>query len=198
VAQSGIYNVEYLTFRNDARGLAVLAWWRDRCVEWCYDRVEDGKVADQMYLDVWPQRFPGIVVLQNPGAGLAPWNVEAYDVAEGPSGITVDGVPLIFYHYSSFAITGGETPVFIPASPDYAISERDDRILYAPYEAAIARAIDTARAVAPGYSFGMRRLSEEGQRSGRIALRARLALFVTAVPPLRWLWNAVRRVTGKP
>lgn len=197
VTQSGIYNVEYLTFRNDTRGLSVLEWWRQRCIEWCYDRVEDGKVADQMYLNDWPRRFPGVVVLQHPGAGVAPWNVEAYQVADGPEGITVDGRPLIFYHYSSFAITDEGGLGFIPASPDYVISERDERILYAPYETAIRRAVNKTRAVAPDYSYGIQAISEEAKRSRGIVRRTRIARFINGVPPLRWAWNALSRVVGR-
>ena len=197
VTQSGIYNVEYMTFRNDTRGLRVLEWWRERCIEWCHDRVEDGKVADQMYLDDWPQRFPGVVVLEHPGAGLAPWNVEAHEFADGPEGVTVDGRPLIFYHYSSFAITGDGDVSFIPASPDYAISDRDARILYAPYEAAIRRGISQTRAVAPGYSHGNLSASQEAGHSRRAGRRTGIARFINAVPPLRWAWNALRRVQGR-
>ena len=55
--QFGIYNVGLLSFRNDANARECLEWWRMRCLEWCYDRVEDGRFADQKYLDDWPQRF---------------------------------------------------------------------------------------------------------------------------------------------
>ena len=50
-SEHGTYNVAWVSFRRDADGLACLDWWRERCLEWCYDRVEDGRFADQGYLD---------------------------------------------------------------------------------------------------------------------------------------------------
>jgi len=70
---AGRYNVGLLMFRADERGQQVLDWWRARCLEWCYDRPEHGKYGDQKYLDEWPDRFPGVVVSQLPGAA---WAVE--------------------------------------------------------------------------------------------------------------------------
>jgi hypothetical protein len=193
VTEVGIYNVEYLTFRNDERGLHALGWWRDRCIEWCYDRLEDGKIADQMYLDYWPERFPGVVVLQHPGAGLAPWNVERYEVDDGPDGITVDGRPLIFYHYSSFAIADGGAHRFAPAAADYRITSEIERIVYAPYILAIKHAIGRVQAVEPGYAYGFRHVAEK-EEAPRLpqALKTAVARFINALPPLRRLWQKVR------
>lgn len=98
----GIYNVGLLSFRRDDVGLECLHWWRSRCLEWCYDRVEDGRFADQKYLDDWPTRFPGVVVLQHKGAGLAPWNVENYSLGLENGQILVDSQPLVVFHFHGF------------------------------------------------------------------------------------------------
>lgn len=95
----GIYNVGLLSFRHDKNGLACLQWWRDRCLEWCFDRVEAGKYADQKYLDYWPDRFAGVVVLKHKGAGLAPWNIDNYDYSIENDKLLIDGQPLIMYHF---------------------------------------------------------------------------------------------------
>jgi len=95
----GIYNVGWLSFRRDENALACLQWWRERCIEWCYDREENGRFADQKYLDDWPNRFKNVVVLEHKGANLAPWNVSNYRLYHDKSGILVDNQPLIVFHF---------------------------------------------------------------------------------------------------
>jgi hypothetical protein len=102
---SGKYCVQFVTFRKDARGLRALRWWRERCLEWCYARVEDGKFGDQMYLDDWTTRFDGVHVLQHRGGGLAAWNIQQYEVTmegnllQGCEHGTEKKFTVIFYHY---------------------------------------------------------------------------------------------------
>lgn len=95
----GIYNVGWLWFRRDTTALACLNWWRERCLEWCYDRVEPGRFADQKYLDDWPQRFDRVVVVQHKGANLAPWNLSNYCLRYDGSQVVVDCDKLLFYHF---------------------------------------------------------------------------------------------------
>jgi hypothetical protein len=101
----GKFNVGLLGFRHDEHGSAALDWWTERCLEWCYDRVENGRYADQKYLDDWPTRFKGVVVARHPGAGLGPWNIIRHDLRSNSSmAPLVDGYPVIFFHFHGFRV----------------------------------------------------------------------------------------------
>jgi hypothetical protein len=96
----GTYNVGWVGMHNDGRGLAILAWWRERCIEWCFDYADDGRFADQGYLDQFPIRFADVAIVEHPGANLAPWNVGGYDVRFRDGQVLIDGrSPLIFFHF---------------------------------------------------------------------------------------------------
>lgn len=98
-AKHGRYNVGWLTFRKDTDGRACLEWWRTMCLDWCYDRVEPTRYADQKYLDYFEEQFHGVYVITHPGANLAPWNVSGYSVTQSPDGVRVTGRPLVFFHF---------------------------------------------------------------------------------------------------
>jgi len=115
LAIHGKYNVGLLCFRRDKRALKVLYWWRDRCNEWCYSYVEDGKYGDQLYLNDWTERFEGVGVLKHVGAGLAPWNqIQYHYTLKGEAGLLIEGLPLVFYHFHAFDFFSPD--VIVPAS----------------------------------------------------------------------------------
>ncbi len=98
-ALSGRFCVQFMTFRRTLEGLKVLKWWQERCIEWCYDRNEDGKFGDQKYLDQWPILFANEVhILRQVEKTLAPWNVDHF-----LSKYSVSLMP-VFYHFQSFRI----------------------------------------------------------------------------------------------
>jgi hypothetical protein len=152
-AINGIYNVQFLPFRRDERGLTTLNWWHDRCIEWCYYRLEDGKLGDQKYLDDWPERFPGVHVLQHKGGGLAPWNITQYDVRRGPDGVVlVDEDPLVFFHYHRLQLRQRGGHAWQP--PGYPISDEQRELVYDPYMAELDSATDLVRSIEPGFEGG--------------------------------------------
>jgi hypothetical protein len=113
----GVYNVGWVSFRNTEPGRQCLDWWRDRCLEWCHDKPEEGRFADQKYLDRFAEVTPSTISIQHPGANLAPWNVGNHQVAARDGHITVDGRELIFYHFHDCRQTGPR--VFNPGLRKY-------------------------------------------------------------------------------
>lgn len=152
-AINGIYNVQFLTFRRDERGLEALNWWHDRCIEWCYYRFEDGKLGDQKYLDDWPERFEGVHVSRHKGCGLAPWNITQFDVSATPDGVYVDEDPLIFFHYHRVRLLANGGAVWRP--PGYYISPENRRLVYDPYVEELWRAVAEVQARVPAFSRGL-------------------------------------------
>ena len=76
----GIYNVGWISFRNDEIGLKCISDWAEDCVNWCYQRVENDLYADQKYLDLWSKKYKGLKVIKNKGANLAIWNIKNYKI----------------------------------------------------------------------------------------------------------------------
>lgn len=74
---SGPFCVQFMIFSRN--GELVRRWWEEKCLEWCREYYEDGKLGDQRYLDDWPERFSDLVhVLQDKELILAPWNATRF------------------------------------------------------------------------------------------------------------------------
>lgn len=153
---SGKYNVGMMIFRNDPYGLECLRWWKDRVIEWCYDRYEDGKLGDQLYLDDWTERFKKVFVLTHPGADVASWNTDRFKFKKEKDGkvtgfekATGKNFPLIFYHFHALKIYMASRGKIKP----YPVSVYD-RTVYRLYIPALQRAYDTIKAIDPTWSYG--------------------------------------------
>lgn len=146
----GKFNVGWITWKRDPSGIACLEDWRARCLDWCYDRCEDGRFADQAYLDAWPGRFAGVRILGHAGANVAPWNVARHVLRRSDHGFLSDEQPLIFYHFhglsrldSTYCHTHLEADV-----PSWRQRRRVVQMLYRPYLRAWARWQETVGAAA--------------------------------------------------
>ena len=148
VGRTGLYIVQFMTFRSDADGRAALEWWRERCIEWCFARYEDGKMGDQKYLDDWPARFGGVRLLGHPGV-LGPWCIESRKVAGGEDGVTVDGEPLVFFHFMGLRRYADGT--YRPAAGRFRIRAEEKRLIYDPYVARLTELRQRIATIAPDY-----------------------------------------------
>lgn len=183
--QHGKFNVGILSFRNDEAGRGCLDDWRARCLAWCYDRMEDGKYADQKYLDDWPGRFGNaLLVLNHAGVNLAPWNWRRHRIAISESRgrskcrneldthsrtkeVRVDGRPLIIFHFARFRPWLG-TWAWQSGQLEYGVMPHSlRRAIYAPYVRALLAARSAIAARHSGFDFPKR-----SARLGRAFWRA--------------------------
>lgn len=104
----GRFNVGWVSFRRDEAGRCCLADWTQKCLEWCYDRLDGDRFADQKYLDRWPEAFADVRVIQQPGVNVGPWNVADYarewNLQSGPV-----KTGLVFAHYQGVRYLGHRT-----------------------------------------------------------------------------------------
>ncbi len=159
--ERGIYNAGQFAVRKDPNGIECLAWWRERCLEWCHRTFDGRRFASQMYLDEWPQRFEGVVVLEHPGCGVAPWNLTRYSMRWSRGRVTVDGQPLVFFHFHGFRMRGKW--VFEPVGPGYkAVAPFVRWRVFAPYIRELKRAARDLDRVVP--DLGALRYTGIGRR----------------------------------
>ncbi len=136
--RTGMYCVEFNTFRNNADGREALDWWAERCLEWCYYAVPGTTqwYGDQKYLNVFPEKFRGVMVCDHFGVGFAPWNIRLADYVRTDDGVPVirekstgDEYPVVLYHF--------ENVVFLTGHILHVSSRTDSRemheAIYAPY-----------------------------------------------------------------
>lgn len=138
--KTGIYCVQFVTFKKNEEGLTVLKWWREACIEWCYNRFEEGRFGDQKYLDDWPERFKGVHVLEHLGGGVAPWNMQQYSFQQSTDHLvgtelsTGHTFNVVFFHFHSLMFV---TPNYFSPRPYYKRNESVIRLLFNPYVKAI-------------------------------------------------------------
>ena len=117
--------------------MKALKWWRDRCIEWCFARLENGKFGDQKYLDDWTERFENVCIIENPGAGVAPWNVQQYEIIKNNKYLikkkkTNQEFELIFYHYHYLNFNKNYFDIIVTPSK-FELNKNVLNILYTSY-----------------------------------------------------------------
>lgn len=145
----GKFSAGIVGIKRNQEGMRVLNTWRKQCRDWCYDKFEPGRWADQKYLDGWPELAPNLKVSNNKGINTGPWNIRhrGYPVQQKDEAIYFAGDKLVCYHFSGFRILApnefdlcNRKPLPEKASP-----------IYEAYVQQIAEVIKRIESVAPGF-----------------------------------------------
>ena len=124
----GKFCVQFIIY-NKLGSTEILKWWENRCIEWCYNRLEDGRFGDQKYLDQWPILFPTKVhILQNHDYILAPWNAGRYK----------PDTQILWHFHGLRLLTEGRVLLHMT----YKISDEIDRDIYYPYLKILSKCIN--------------------------------------------------------
>jgi len=134
----GLYNVSFQSFKNDDIGLACLKDWLDDCVEWCFDRLEEEKFADQLYLNSWIEKYKSVCVVQHRGAAVAPWNLASHELKIRDSKLYLNNQPLLFYHFHGVKFVSEN--IVLHNLNEYKVEPSNEIVnhLYGPYVSRLA------------------------------------------------------------
>ncbi len=105
----GHFNAGFVMCRQGEIGQNCMRDWLNDCLQSCDPKGQFGAYMNQGYLNAWPTRYRRVRLLAKPTINLAPWNVGNHVISEGKSGPLVDGVPVIFYHFSGHERLAGGT-----------------------------------------------------------------------------------------
>lgn len=180
----GIFNVSMVVFRRDTNSRVCLNWWRHKCLEWCYRKPDKGRLGDQMYLNVWPQKFAGVHILQHKGGGLAPWNLMNHPITSQNGRLMVGDEPVVFYHFHGLRILKGNR---FDNAPFYEINRQTDRLIYRPYQLALLGAMQRVED-----RFGVNDYGAVLSRS--LLSRGQENVYVAKLKMVNWLnrWKVTR------
>ena len=106
-SRTGIFNLGFVAIRTRGEGARFAKWWNDRLLDWCYDDMPAGLFVDQRWCDHVPALFDKVKVVRDPGYNVASWNLSQRTLAVEKDGrITVNGVPLRFWHFTKLGPLG--------------------------------------------------------------------------------------------
>jgi hypothetical protein len=103
VLKVGKFNGGFLGLRRSTVSRAFIDWFKARLERFCFD------APNFEGLHSLSGDFPEVQMLRHPGANLAHWNLFEREVVLHPSGgVSVDGQPLLFTHFSGWSIEDPE------------------------------------------------------------------------------------------
>lgn len=104
----GIFNLGFGAVRRGPVTERFLRWWDDRLRSHCYADAFDGLHTDQKWMDYAPAYLGNdLHVVRHRGVNVAHWNLDERRLAGSEAaGWTVDGQPLVLFHFSGFDFRG--------------------------------------------------------------------------------------------
>lgn len=98
--RTGSFNLGFIGLRRGSQTFALLDWWEERCLSQGFNDPGFGTFVDQKWLDLALCYFNAVHVLRHRGCNVAYWNLHERCVTSAADHYSVNGEPLIFFHFS--------------------------------------------------------------------------------------------------
>lgn len=151
--QVGEYNSGIVYLKNNKTGRRCSKFWKNKCIEFCYYKPHALGVGDQMYLSLFPKKFPDTYVFKNKAINFGPWSIGSSKIKKNKGKILIDGKPLVCFHFHQFQIHSPQT--FTPVV-GYKIPKILMRNIYSKYEEYIKHGTKTVKESEPSYRYGFK------------------------------------------
>ncbi len=152
---SGTYQAGLIGFKRDSNAFQCLEWWRKKCIEWCFHRHVGDLWTDQGYLNTWPELFSGVIISNDSGINVGPWNegnfksTPNFTVRNGEVYINDD--LLVVYHFSGFVAI---SEVEFDLCNYCRVNEDSINHIYIPYIREIQKAIKKVKSIDNTFTYG--------------------------------------------
>ena len=102
ILQCGTYNLGFAAFRWTDATAAFIRWWQAKLTDDCVVDFSRGLFVDQKWMEFAPSFVATTHICRHPGWNVAYWNLPSRSVLSSGDHFTVNGQPLVFYHFSGF------------------------------------------------------------------------------------------------
>jgi hypothetical protein len=102
VFNTGVFNLGFLAVKRSANTLNMLKWWENKLRTECILDLTRGYFVDQLWMTLVPAYFDKVLIDKYPGFNMAHWNLHERKLVKTANGYLVNGVPLVFYHFSHY------------------------------------------------------------------------------------------------
>jgi hypothetical protein len=141
----GKYNSGFIVFKNCKDSLDALEWWKDKCIEWCKDGVDEGRFGDQKYIELFPLLFDGVYPIITPGVNIAPWNESKYQYCNRNGKVYINNNKLICYHFCGLRILNKKFYSLVIGS------QKPNPFVHTPYTIVLQEVISDIDSISPDF-----------------------------------------------